>query len=63
MLYPDQVEFYDRVYIRCWSYMKEKYPEKLMDFITESEFDYYQYPEPATQEALEKLRQKYKNVE
>ena len=63
MLYPDQVEFYERVYIRCWSYMKEKYPENLMDFITESEFDYYQYPEPATQDALDKLRQKYKTGE
>ncbi len=43
--------------------MKEKYPENLMDFITESEFDYYQYPEPATQDALDKLRQKYKTGE
>ena len=59
MLHPDQVEFYDRVYIENWSFLEKMYPKNVMDYILNSEFDYYQTPEPATQEALEKLRQKY----
>ena len=59
MLFPNQVDFYERVYLENWGFLKENYPPDVVDYITESEFDYYQYPEPATQEALEKLREKY----
>lgn len=59
MLHPDQVDYYDRIYIGNWDLMEEVYPKHIVDYIQDSEFDYYQSPEPATQEALDKLRQKY----
>lgn len=59
MLHPDQVEFYDRVYIRNWDNLRKMYSPIISDYIFDSEYDYYQYPEPATQEALDRLRQKY----
>lgn len=60
MLYPNQVDFYERVYLENWGFINENYPDYVIDYILESEFDYWRPPEPATQEAINKLRQKYK---
>lgn len=59
MLYPDQMPFYERVYLDNWNFLKENYPKEVVNYISELEFDYYQYPESPTPESLEKLRQKF----
>lgn len=59
MLYPNQVDFYERVYLDNYDFLKENYPDDVVSYISELEFDYYLPPAPATQEALDKLRQKY----
>ncbi len=59
MLYPDQVDFYERIYLDNYGFLKENYPEDVVLYIVGLEFDYYQPPAPATQEAIDKLRKKY----
>ena len=59
MLYPDQVDFYERVYLTHWANLREHYPEKVYDYLMDLEEDYYQPPAEATAEAIEQLRQKY----
>lgn len=59
MLYPNQVDFYERVYLENFGFLKEHFPEDVLLYILGTEFDYYQPPAPATQEAIDKLRQKY----
>ena len=62
MLFPDQVEFYEGVYVDSIAFLKENYPEDVVLYILERSFDYYEPPAPATQEALDKLRQKHRRI-
>ena len=59
MLFPNQVEFYERIFLDNYGFLKENYPEDVVLYILGLRFDYYQPPAPATQEAIDKLRQKY----
>ena len=59
MLFPNQVEFYESVYNDYHDYLRENYPADVVSYIIGLEYDFYTPPEPATKEAIERLRKKY----